>query len=282
MIIDTGAELSCLSYAAYSRLRNEIGNLHQPTVQYFTADGQKLQMHGETADVLVKWAENTITNKFLVLPRVSQAEGLIGLDILQKLRVSIDCGTNTTTVNYHVQAIREEQNKQDRPRDWKIPDVPTNIATTHQNQLKNLLWEYADIMAQSDADVGHTTLIEHEIHTEGGPVRVPYRRANPMRREIEQKQIADMEAAGIISESSSPYCAPLVITFRKDGRPRVCTDFRKLNEVTKRDAKPMPRVDEVIEALVDSKVYATLDIKQAYWNIPIFQKRTQRKNSIRD
>ena len=124
-------------------------------------------------------------------------------------------------------------------------------------------------MAQSDTDVGHTTMIEHEIHTEGGPVRVPYRRANPMRREIEEKQIADMEAAGIISESNSPYCAPLVITFRKDGRPRLCTDFRRLNEVTKRDAKPMPRVDEVIEALVDSKVYATLDVKQAYWNIPI-------------
>ena len=270
MIIDTGAQSSCLSRKAYDKLKQGIGRLHQSTLQYYTADGQKLQMFGETPNITVNWAGKEFQNKFLVLPYIAQADGLIGIDLLQKSEAQIDCTTNTVTINQINQTkVKEPQTKTTRPANWKIPEIPTDIAATHQHQIKQLLWDYADIMSQSDTDVGRTELIEHEIHTEGGPVRVPYRRANPMRREIEEKHIAEMEAAGIISESTSPYCAPLVITFRKDGRPRLCTDFRKLNEITKRDAKPMPRVDEVIETLVDSKVYATLDIKQAYWNIPI-------------
>ena len=42
----------------------------------------------------------------------------------------------------------------------------------------------------------------------------------------------------------------------------------------------MPRVDEVIEALVDSKVYATLDVKQAYWSIPIKRKEHREKTAF--
>ena len=61
--------------------------------------------------------------------------------------------------------------------------------------------EYSDIMSQSDSDVEHTSLLEHEIHTTGPPVRIPYRRTNPTRREIEKEIITKMEQNGIISES---------------------------------------------------------------------------------
>ena len=108
MIIDTGAEASCLSRTAYNRLKEEIGKLQEPTTQYYTADGQKLQMYGETPEITLKWANNTVQNKFLILPRIAQVEGLIGIDILQKLKANIDCSTNTVSLNEHIQAIGED------------------------------------------------------------------------------------------------------------------------------------------------------------------------------
>ena len=119
----------------------------------------------------------------------------------------------------------------------KLPHISTSLEPNFRKKLQELIRECSDIMSQSDSDVGHANLLEHEIHRTGPPVRIPYRRANPIRREIEKEIITKMEQNGIISESQSPYCTPPVLTFRKSGAPRLCTDFKKLNGVTKRDAR---------------------------------------------
>ena len=44
-------------------------------------------------------------------------------------------------------------------------------------------------------------------------------------------------------------------------------DYRRLNNVTIRDAHPLPRVDDLLEALNGSTMFGTLDLRQAYWQI---------------
>ena len=46
-------------------------------------------------------------------------------------------------------------------------------------------------------------------------------------------------------------------------------DYRQLNQCTIPDSFPMPRISDVIDSLVRSKVFSTLDTAQAYHNIPI-------------
>ena len=73
----------------------------------------------------------------------------------------------------------------------------------------------------------------------------------------------------VIQESDSPWSQPLVIVTKKDGSPRFCVDFRKLNCMTKKQIFPMPRVDEVLDSLVDSCYFTTLDLASGYWQIPL-------------
>lgn len=54
---------------------------------------------------------------------------------------------------------------------------------------------------------------------------------------------------GVIRESHSDWCSPLVMAPKPDRSIRFCIDFRKLNFVSKFDTCPMPRVDELIEHL---------------------------------
>ena len=55
----------------------------------------------------------------------------------------------------------------------------------------------------------------------------------------------------------------------KDGTLRFCIDFRKLNDVTVKDAQPLPRIDGTLEALKEAKLFSTLYLKSGYWRVPI-------------
>jgi hypothetical protein len=60
-----------------------------------------------------------------------------------------------------------------------------------------------------------------------------------------------------------------VLVRKKDGTLRFCIDFHPLNRRTIKNAYPMPRVDETIEALVGAKWFSTLDLKSGYWQMEL-------------
>ena len=48
-----------------------------------------------------------------------------------------------------------------------------------------------------------------------------------------------------------------------------CVDYRKLNAVTVKDTYPLPRMDECLDSLRDTKVFSALDAISGYWQMPI-------------
>ena len=70
-----------------------------------------------------------------------------------------------------------------------------------------------------------------------------------------REQLEAMLECGVVRESNSPYCSPITVVARKDGRARICCDFRTLNKRTKKDAKSLPRIEETIDMLGDAKVF---------------------------
>ena len=65
----------------------------------------------------------------------------------------------------------------------------------------------------------------------------------------------------ITRPSCSLWASPVVMLKKKD--------FRKLNDVTVKDAHPLPRIDDTLEALKGAKIFSTLDLKSGYWQVPI-------------
>lgn len=75
--------------------------------------------------------------------------------------------------------------------------------------------------------------------------------------------------SGVVSESSSPWAAPIVLVKKKDGTWRFCVDYQKLNALTHKDAFPLPRIEESLTCLKQSRWFSTLDLASGYWQVEV-------------
>jgi hypothetical protein len=60
-----------------------------------------------------------------------------------------------------------------------------------------------------------------------------------------KKQLTELQEAGYIRPSSSPWGAPVLFVQKKDGSQRMCVDYRSLNDVTVKDKCPFPRIEDL-------------------------------------
>ena len=116
---------------------------------------------------------------------------------------------------------------------------------------------------------GVTPLIQHEIRLENPtPLNQRYRPRNHATQRIID-EVDKMLEEGVIQHSNSPWSSPIVITHRKDGKPRFCVDFRRLIKVSKKDAYPLPQVNAILDKLRGAKYLSSIDLKNGYWHVPL-------------
>ena len=137
-------------------------------------------------------------------------------------------------------------------------------------QLAHLLRYYGHAFSVDDHDLGLTHITEHVIETGGArPIKQPPRRV-PMAFAGEDKEaINKLWKQGSIRPSTSPWASPIVLVRKKDGQVRTCVDYRRLNSVTVKDAFPIPRVQDCLDAVAGSVLFSTMDITAAYNQIPV-------------
>ena len=140
------------------------------------------------------------------------------------------------------------------------------LTQEQKSTLFDLLVSYKDIFVGPDGKFGRTKLVKHKIDTgDHKPIKIPPRRLPVAQREIVENEIQKMLDNNIIEPSESPWSAPLLLVEKKDKTWRFCVDYRQLNKVTKKDAYPLPRIDESLDALTGASWFCTLDLVSGYW-----------------
>jgi len=169
--------------------------------------------------------------------------------------------------------------------------LPPHLAQMFKNhQLKNdelqrgvdLIWDYRDIFLGPGEKLGLTNTCEgHEIDTgDAKPVRQRLRRLPPKRKAIVEEFIQDLLNQRCIRPSNSEWASPIVIVSKKDGSPRLCIDYRKVNAITRKDAFPLPRIDDTLDQLSGMQYFCTFDLAAGYFQLPMAEKDTHKSAFI--
>jgi hypothetical protein len=91
---------------------------------------------------------------------------------------------------------------------------------------------------------------------------------SPAKREVIETQIKVWFEQEVIKKSISPWSTPVVIAYR-NGKPRFCIDYRKLNAITIADEFPIPRQSEILSSLAGSQVLLSLDALSGFTQLEI-------------
>jgi len=132
-------------------------------------------------------------------------------------------------------------------------------------------WDYQRVFQEEEATrlPPHGPGVDLEINIEKGK-RLPLKKIYPLgARELEElgEYIRTNKKRKWIRDSFADGGSPIMFVKKKDGKLRLCVDYRELNDITKKDRYPLPLIGEALDPLQGGKFFTKLDIKDPYHNI---------------
>ena len=155
----------------------------------------------------------------------------------------------------------------DRLKDW-----PPELA----RRANALLLEFHHVFSLEPNEIGCTDATKHVIELmKDEPFKERFHRIAPPLVDEVRQHIQEMLDGSAIRPSQSPWCNAVVLVRKKDGSLRFCIDFCHLNARTKKDAYPLPRMQETMESMVDARHFSCMDLKSGFWQVQMDEESRQ-------
>ncbi len=142
-----------------------------------------------------------------------------------------------------------------------------HLPESHQVELSSLIKSFPSLFGDTP---GRTHLIVHDIDVgDAAPIKQRFYRVNNVKRECLDAEVRYMLEHDIAEPSSSSWSSPCLLVPKSDNTLRFCTDFRKVNAVTKSDSFPLPRMDDCVDQVGSAKFVSKFDLLKGYWQVPL-------------
>ena len=203
----------------------------------------------------IVWIENLSNQQLTISPKryYPLGEMIDHSDVLYPTCCNVNVTKNTT-----IPEVLSEM----------IDRIEFEVDDELKEKLQRLIVKHRKVFALKGDPLGRTDIVKHVIKTENvPPIKQAPRRVPIHQEEVVESNMRDMIEDGVIQPSESPWASPVVLVKKKDGTCRFCIDYRRLNEVTIKDAYPLPRIEDNLDCLTGSKYFTTLDLKSGYWQV---------------
>lgn len=88
-----------------------------------------------------------------------------------------------------------------------------------------------------------------------------------------RQHIEQLLSCGVIRKSKSPWASNVVLVHKKNGKLRLCVDYRELSSKSVKYAYALPRMDEIFDVLNGSTRFSTIDMKAGYYRVEVEEKQ---------
>jgi hypothetical protein len=149
-------------------------------------------------------------------------------------------------------------------KDPRMIKVGKTTPIEERKEIVKLLKKYRDVLAFSydEIKVYREDVIQHVIplKEETKSFRHKLRQMNPKLAPLVQQELQKMLEAEIIAQTRhSSWCSNLVVARKKNGKIRLCMDFRNLNIACTKDHYPLPKMETLLQRVTGSGMISMLD-----------------------
>jgi hypothetical protein len=145
-----------------------------------------------------------------------------------------------------------------------------HLSGIQQSQMSDLIHKWKDIFPDTPSI---TNAAYHDIDIgDAKPIKQHPYRVNPVKMEYLKKEIEYMLANNIIEPSNSEWSSPCILVPKPDGSYRLVADMRSVNQCSKTDSYPIPRIDDCIDKIGNAKFVSKFDLLKGYWQVPLTER----------
>ncbi|MCO5591661.1 hypothetical protein L7F22_045652 [Adiantum nelumboides] len=158
-----------------------------------------------------------------------------------------------------------------------------NLTQEERVEYKQMLQKFPNLFVKDYINVRGVDIVQHQIELkpENQPRAQKLRRLGVVKEEALLKEVRKLLLAGFIYPvDNSEWVSPMVVTPKKNGKWRVCVDYRPLNEATKRDQFPLPFQDEILNEVAGHEKYTVCDGYSGYFQIRIAEEDQKKTTFI--
>ena len=162
----------------------------------------------------------------------------------------------------------EQIGKEDRGYDSSINEISTQTLNDVRSKVPEEYHDLLDVFDKKKAsELPPHREYDCKIELTGNASQLPKSRVYPLsahKLKVMKEYITDMLAKGFITPSQAAHGAPILFAEKKDGSLRFCVDYRRLNQLTKKDRYPLPLIEETLAKVAGCKFLTKIDIVAAY------------------
>lgn len=261
-IFDSGAECSLIRETVAGKLPGKRYNV----VSYLKGIGQFTVVSLRKLTTVCVIDDLRVELQFHVVPDYEICSDiLIGMNLIENTNLEV-LVTSQGAKLFHQPTVNHLRSQSE-----KFENLDCDLTNDDQiNELKILLNKYNHLFIRG-YPITRVNTGELEIRLKDSTKRVerrPYR-LSPVERQKVRNIIKELLEHKIIRESKSSFSSPIILVKKKNGKDRMCIDYRELNRNTLRDHYPLPIISDQIDQLAGGNFYTTFDMAAGFHQIPV-------------
>jgi len=150
----------------------------------------------------------------------------------------------------------------------EAPDLDMHVLT--EKERENLEKVKIRFPAYEEEGLGKTHLMEHKIELKPGakPIKQKYFSISPAIEKLVNAEIDEMLELEVKEVAPNcPWSSPVVLV-KRNNKARLCLDSCKMNDLTIKDAYPLPHIEGILSRRPEAEFISSLDLRRAFSQFP--------------